>query len=97
VRIESGRSYYAQVDAVDPDGDQLAYRWELKPESTATQSGGDFEPPIESIEGFISGDAGARVMITAPPPGAYRLFVYVVDGQGNAAHANLPFLSVAGS
>jgi hypothetical protein len=95
VRIESGRSYYAQVDAIDPDGDQLAYRWELKPESTATQSGGDFEPPIESIEGFISGDAGARVMITAPPPGAYRLFVYVVDGQGNAAHANLPFLSVA--
>jgi hypothetical protein len=97
VRIESGRAYYAQVDAVDPDGDRLAYRWELKPESTATQAGGDYEPPIESIEGFFKGETGARVMITAPPPGAYRLFVYVVDGQGNAAHANLPFLSVAGS
>jgi hypothetical protein len=97
VRIESGGTYYAHADAVDPDGDQLAYRWELKPESTATQSGGDYEPSIESSEGFISGDAGARVMITAPPPGAYRLFVYVIDGAGNAAHANLPFLSVAGS
>ena len=96
VRIEAGDTYYAQVDAVDPDGDRLAYRWELKPESMATQAGGDYEPSIESIEGFISGDAGARVMITAPPPGAYRLFVYVIDGQGNAAHANLPFLSVAG-
>ncbi|MFU8831857.1 MAG: glycoside hydrolase family 2 TIM barrel-domain containing protein [Wenzhouxiangella sp.] len=96
VRIESGGRYFAQVDAVDPDGDPLAYRWELKPESTATQSGGDFEPQIQNIEGFISGDTDAKVEITAPPPGAYRLFVYVIDGQGNAAHANLPFLSVPG-
>jgi hypothetical protein len=94
VRVESGGRYYAEVDAIDPGGDPLAYRWELKPESTATQSGGDFEQPIENIEGFFFGETGARVAIAAPPPGAYRLFVYVMDGQGNAAHANLPFLSV---
>jgi hypothetical protein len=34
-----------------------------------------------------------RVVIKAPAePGAYRLFVYVRDGQGNAGHANIPFL-----
>jgi hypothetical protein len=97
VRIESGGRYDAQVDAVDPGGDELSYRWELKPESTATQSGGDFEPPIENIAGFFAGEAGPRITITAPPPGAYRLFVYVTDGAGNAAHANLPFLTVPGS
>lgn len=97
VRLQSGATYYAQVDAVDPDGDALAYRWELKPESAATQSGGDFEPAIASLHGFFDDATAARIQITAPPPGGYRLFVYVLDGQGNAAHANLPFLSEPGS
>lgn len=97
VRLTSGSGYDALVDAVDPDGDVLAYRWELKPESTATQSGGDFEPGIESLDGFFSDATGPSTRITAPPPGAYRLFVYALDGNGNAAHANLPFLSVPGS
>jgi hypothetical protein len=97
VRLTSGHGYDARVDAVDPHGDALTYRWELKPESTATQSGGDFEPPIESLDGFFSNAAGPSIRITAPPPGAYRLFVYALDGNGNAAHANLPFLAVPGS
>jgi hypothetical protein len=33
-----------------------------------------------------------RITLTAPrQPGAYRLFVYVFDGRGSAAHANVPF------
>ncbi len=97
VRLVAGGTYAAQVDAIDPDGDALTYRWELKPESTATQSGGDFERPIENLYGFIDDETGASIQITAPPPGAYRLFVYALDGQGNAAHANLPFLSEDGT
>ena len=94
VRLVSGVTYDAHVEATDPDGDSLAYRWELKPESTATQAGGDFEPPIENLEGFIGNDAAAGIRVTAPQPGPYRLFVYVLDGHGHAAHANLPFLVV---
>jgi hypothetical protein len=94
VRLVPGVEYFAEVDAFDPDGDTLIYRWELKHESDATQSGGDFEPEIANLEGFIKDPSLSRVRITSPPAGAYRLFVYALDPAGNAAHANISFLSV---
>ncbi|MGD8206596.1 MAG: glycoside hydrolase family 2 TIM barrel-domain containing protein [Thiohalocapsa sp.] len=95
VTLRPGQRVDAVIDAYDPDGDALSFRWELKPESDATQVGGDFETSIANIEGFIDEQAGAAAGLTAPGPGAYRLFVYVYDGHGHAAHANFPFL-VAG-
>ena len=94
VRLTTGARAVARVAAVDPDGDSLVYRWELKPESTATQDGGDFEPSLDSLDGSINDPNAAGTSIAVPSPGAYRLFVYVMDGQGHSAHANLPFLSV---
>ena len=96
VRLHPGLDYEAVADAQDPDGDALAYRWELKPESTATQSGGDPEASVENLDGYLHTRGGQRVRMTAPPPGAYRLFVYVLDGRGGAAHANIPFLVETG-
>ena len=93
VRLAAGKRYTAKVEAMDPDGDALLYRWHVKPESTETVVGGDVEASIEDVDGLFSGDAtGAQVALTAPgSPGAYRLYVMVYDGQGHAAHANLPF------
>ena len=92
VRVRSGQSVEARVKVVDPDGDPLTYRWELKPESEAKQVGGDFEHAIENLEGFVEDPTSAVARLTAPAPGAYRLFVYAYDGQDHAAHANIPFL-----
>jgi hypothetical protein len=92
VRLEPGEEAVATLEVVDPDGDPLRFRWELKPESDATQVGGDFEASIPSLEGYFVGQPGRTVSIVAPPPGAYRLFVYAYDGRGHAAHANFPFL-----
>jgi hypothetical protein len=92
VTLRPGERVEASIDVYDPDGDPLSYRWELKPESDATQVGGDFETTIASLDGFIGEGADARARVTAPGAGAYRLFVYVYDGQGHAAHANFPFL-----
>lgn len=88
----SGR-YEARVVAQDPDGDALSYRWVVMRESDARQVGGDKEKVPGEIPGLID-DAGAgSIMMTAPGrAGAYRLFVYVYDGEGHAGHANLPFL-----
>jgi len=90
--LTPGQQVAAAIEVVDPDGDTMTYRWELKPESDSTQIGGDYEHSIASLDGFIADAVSPTTRITAPGPGAYRLFVYVYDGQGNAAHANFPFL-----
>ena len=92
VSLVEGRLYAAAVAASDPDEDALRYAWMLKPESEATQAGGDYEAPIANLEGYIEGGDSAAIRLRAPPAGAYRLFVYVYDGHGHAAHANIPFL-----
>jgi hypothetical protein len=92
VRLKTGKRAKARVAVVDPDGDPLTVRWELKPESQASQVGGDFEESIGSLDGFIDDADSWTAKVTAPAPGTYRLFVYAYDGQGHAAHANIPFL-----
>ncbi len=82
-----------QVAVNDPDGDVLKYRWELLPESTDIKSGGDAESRPEPVEIAIKpGSENGVLNFKAPKKeGAYRLFAYIYDGQGNAATANIPF------
>jgi len=93
VRLEANGVYKAKVKARDPDGDQLQYHWEVLRESKATQEGGDREDVPLAITGLVERPDTDKVVIKAPAQaGAYRLFVYVRDGHGNAGHANIPFL-----
>nr|HQU59806.1 hypothetical protein [Saprospiraceae bacterium] len=92
VYLEPGKMYSAQVASTDPDGDALAYKWEIMPESKDLGDGGDFESTPEAIPGLFEGEPAAEAPFKAPAEsGAYRLFVYVFDGKGHAAHANIPF------
>lgn len=93
IKLDANGSYKARVKAVDPDGDKLQYHWEIRHESQATQEGGDREELPEALTGLMEHDDTEQVVINAPAEaGAYRLFVYVRDGQGSAGHANIPFL-----
>ena len=93
VVLTAGERYAALVEASDPDGDALQYQWEIMRESEATQSGGDKEEVPEKFSGLIGKQEPGTIALNAPfAPGAYRLFVYVEDGQGHAGHANIPFL-----
>ena len=93
VMLAPGQRVGAHVASDDPEGDALSYKWSIMRESEATQSGGDREEIPEMIEGRVTDDGDGSATVIAPDdPGAYRLFVYVHDGSGNAGHANLPFL-----
>ncbi len=93
VRLLPGASYTASVQAADPNGDGLRFDWRVAPESQATQTGGDSEEVPAEIH--LPTPDGRTPQITWRAPkqaGAYRFFVYVDDGQGGVAHANVPFL-----
>lgn len=92
VIISVGETYDAAFDVIDHEQDPLRYHWEVKPESDATQEGGDLEPRIPSLDGLLSDKASATTTISVATPGKYRLFAYAYDDQGNVAHANIPFL-----
>lgn len=91
VRFLPSETFEAYLDAFDPDGDTLTYRWELKRESDSAQVGGDRENAISNIDNIIEQPHAARSLLTAPGPGDYRLFARAYDGEGHMAHANFPF------
>ena len=93
VRLEAGEPYSAAVEVSDPEEDELIYRWEIMKESASQNTGGDPEYVPPSIRGEFPDDAGSTTTFRAPTQaGAYRLFIYVEDGNQHAAHANIPFL-----
>ena len=97
VRLVAGSEYGAQVAADDPEGDALRVEWIVMRESEATQAGGDAETVPETVAHVAAQPGQAGVTLRAPEdPGAYRLFVYVGDGRGAVAHANVPFLVAGG-
>jgi len=93
VYVKPGQTVNFKIDVKDPDGDALKYRWEILPESTDIKSGGDAESRPEPVEIVMKpgSDQGLLNFKAPKKVGAYRLFAYVYDGQGNAATANFPF------
>lgn len=85
--VSPDSSLSAFVEAVDPDGDELHARWEVRAESKSLTG----DPPAVMPDRIREGDALAAIITAPSEPGAYRLFVYLYDGRGNAATANFPF------
>jgi hypothetical protein len=83
----------ARVAGDDPDGDPITARWELRAESTDKRSGGDPEEVPATYADAVVEQQGFSARIRLPEkPGPYRVFVYLLDGKGSAATANLPVM-----
>jgi hypothetical protein len=83
-----GSSIQAHVTASDPDSDPVKITWDLRKDvADNPNTGGDREEPTPPLQTA----SGADVVFPAPPAaGNYRIFVYVYDGKGSAATANVP-------
>ena len=92
IYLKAGEAYQAEAFVHDADNDKLTARWEILPESTDLKTGGDHESRPEPIPGLIGEADTEHAIIKAPEKeGAYRLFLYVMDGHNHVATANIPF------
>ena len=94
VQLAPGGIDHAQIVVSDPDEDELRTEWELLPEPTEFGAyAGQGETKPTPVEGFIVKKYDDAIDFRVPPDQAvnYRLFVYVRDGQGHIATANIPF------
>lgn len=93
--VRPGESLAVIAEASDAEGDALDFDWQVVAESTDRREGGDREsvPPAFPECVVRVGGGGGRAELRAPAtPGAYRVFLFVRDGQGGASADNLPFL-----
>ena len=93
IELSAGAEISSAVIATDAENDSLRYHWSVRPEAAEVGHGGDDESEPPLIPNLFLTMNHEGVTLTAPSePGAYRLFVDITDGQGSAAHANIPFL-----
>ena len=80
------------MQASDYNHNSLTYKWEVMEESTDLKTGGDYETRPHNLPGLVQNAENGEIVLKAPSkPGAYRLFTYIYDGKGHAAHVNIPF------
>lgn len=91
VVLEKNNEYKANVKINDFENDAITYTWEILPESTDLQDGGDFESRPKKVENSIVNQKNGELTFMSPETGVYRLFVYADDGNGHAATSNIPF------
>jgi len=89
--VAPGGVFEARVLVDDPDRDQLEIEWKLEPEERNHLTGGDAQPEPAPIQDAIVENGKKSVEVRVPEePGGYRLYVFVRDGEGGAATANIP-------
>jgi hypothetical protein len=90
--LNPGSEHKAVVIASDPDKDAITYLWEIRPEAVYASYAGQGEKTPTVLQGLIQ-NQDKTIRFSAPKEkGAYRLYVYVTDGNNQFSTANLPFL-----
>jgi hypothetical protein len=90
--LKAGAEHKAVVIASDPDKDALTYSWEIRTEAVYASYAGQGEKTPPVLPGLIRLQEKNITFKAPSEKGAYRLFVYVSDGNNQFSTANLPFL-----
>jgi len=92
IKLKAGSEHKALIMASDPDNDALTYNWEIRPEAVYASYAGQGEKTPPVLQGLIQNQDKTIRFSMPQEKGAYRLFVYVSDGNNQFSTANLPFL-----
>lgn len=93
-RLSPGVVYNAYFSFEDPDNDNVTVLAEVRPDAKRLEGSyaGSNMTDNSPIPGLIVSEDFGMVKFKAPlETGTYRIYIYVDDGKGNIAHANLPF------
>ena len=91
IRLKPGSQHQARATASDPDKDKITYKWEIRPEAIYASYAGQGEKEPQPIPGLIGEQKKSITFKTPDKTGAYRLYVYALDGNNQFSTANLPF------
>ena len=88
--FKPGDTIHATIAAKDPAGDTLTAKWMLCNEAMNFDTGGDkqMEPP-SFTDAITASDAGSATVKLPAGGGLYRLYVFITDGKGGGATANV--------
>ena len=86
----------ASVEVIDSENDSLIFNWEIMPEIEIKKNiQGSQKVKEKPIDGLIINTNKNVIEFKAPQlPGAYRLYIYVNDGNSSLGYANTPFLVI---
>ncbi len=90
--VPPGRTFTASTTAKDAEEDPLTWRWAVLPENSGHDN--SVSPPVPPpAPDTLTTPPGPETGVKAPAkPGRYRLHVWVSDGRGHAATANVPLV-----
>ena len=91
VIIPAGKSFTANVDVLDKNGDNMTYVWEVLYEATVLGHGGSFEPRPDRYGDVITSKTNEQ-SFSIKDAGQYRVYIYVLDNTGFVSTANIPVL-----
>lgn len=91
LEIKSGETLKVELDVEDPEGKPIQTKWEFRIDPMDTMTGGDERvTPPNYDDAIIESSASGATFRMPEEAGFYRLFVYISDGEGGGASANLP-------
>jgi Glycosyl hydrolases family 2, TIM barrel domain len=89
--VDPGTVFQASVVASDAEKDPLRYHWAVLRDLQGHQYNTNKKIP-DAVSNTIANPTKPTASVTVPKkPGIYRLYVWVKDGKGHAATANMPF------
>jgi hypothetical protein len=93
VCLQQDQTYDAKIE-LETSHKNLSFRWELMKEvdRELESDGGDFEPTPDIVWQQSNSNTSSEVAFSPPQMGEFRLFVYIDDGYGGSATANMPIL-----